>query len=670
MRERVGELVGGVGAGDVGDDLPLRLRADPARRRRAARLHARLHDLRRGRLAADAEALHGRARARPEALPAAGDPVARSRGAKNQLDRRRGLPRGARAASSRRPSPTSTRSTRSGCSRPTRWTSTTCWSARSTLLELFEDVRERWRSAFRYVLVDEYQDTNHAQYRLLQLLVRRARQPDGRRRRRPVDLRLPRAPTSATSSTSSATSPSAEVVKLEQNYRSTQTILSAANAVVARQPRAARASALDRDRGRRAGAARRARRRARGGALRRRRDRAPRDEEDVRRERRRGLLPDQRAEPGARGHAGPLRGPLPGDRRHQVLRAGRDQGRARLPQPARQPRRPVSLLARIVNSPRRGIGDTHAGRGSLSHANTIGAADLGGRRPGRGGAGARRRGASRRSRASLETMDGLRERAEPTAPSPSCSRRCCARAATSRRSRPSARSRPRGGSRTSRSWSASRGEFDANREVEGDVRDRRRWRSSCSRSRSTPTRTRCARPRALVTLMTLHNAKGLEYDAVFIIGCEEGVFPHIALARRGRRGGGAAPLLRRHHPRPAAPLHDLGARAAPVRRRAATTCPRASSTSCPPSWPSATATAPRAGGLGASTAGRGPRRRRRRAARPGARARHRRRRRPRQLRRGRRDRGRAGRGGRRALRRRRLRAQADGRLRAASQGEV
>ena len=38
------------------------------------------------------------------------------------------------------------------------------------VLELFEDVRHRYRERFRWVLVDEYQDTNHAQYRLLQLL--------------------------------------------------------------------------------------------------------------------------------------------------------------------------------------------------------------------------------------------------------------------------------------------------------------------------------------------------------------------------------------------------------------------------------------------------------------------------------------------------------------------
>ncbi|HSO01019.1 MAG TPA: UvrD-helicase domain-containing protein, partial [Gaiellaceae bacterium] len=38
------------------------------------------------------------------------------------------------------------------------------------ILESFPDARKHWQNAFRYVLVDEYQDTNHAQYRLLQLL--------------------------------------------------------------------------------------------------------------------------------------------------------------------------------------------------------------------------------------------------------------------------------------------------------------------------------------------------------------------------------------------------------------------------------------------------------------------------------------------------------------------
>src|SRR2546425_11051398 len=37
-------------------------------------------------------------------------------------------------------------------------------------LERFPEARERWQKAFRYILVDEYQDTNHAQYRFLQLL--------------------------------------------------------------------------------------------------------------------------------------------------------------------------------------------------------------------------------------------------------------------------------------------------------------------------------------------------------------------------------------------------------------------------------------------------------------------------------------------------------------------
>jgi DNA helicase-2/ATP-dependent DNA helicase PcrA len=43
------------------------------------------------------------------------------------------------------------------------------------LLETFPEARERWQKAFRYILVDEYQDTNHAQYRLLQLLAEKHR---------------------------------------------------------------------------------------------------------------------------------------------------------------------------------------------------------------------------------------------------------------------------------------------------------------------------------------------------------------------------------------------------------------------------------------------------------------------------------------------------------------
>ncbi len=37
----------------------------------------------------------------------------------------------------------------------------------------------------------------------------------------------------------------------------------------------------------------------------------------------------------------------------------------------------------------------------------------------------------------------------------------------------------------------------------------------------------------IVTLMTLHNAKGLEYDTVFVIGMEDGVFPHLRAIEAG-----------------------------------------------------------------------------------------------------------------------------------------
>jgi DNA helicase II / ATP-dependent DNA helicase PcrA len=100
------------------------------------------------------------------------------------------------------------------------------------LLELFPDVADRYQQAFRWILVDEYQDTNHAQYRLLQLLAGKERNVcvvgdddqsvysfRGADINNILDFERD--------------FPGAHVVKLEQNYRSTQTILSAANAVVA-----------------------------------------------------------------------------------------------------------------------------------------------------------------------------------------------------------------------------------------------------------------------------------------------------------------------------------------------------------------------------------------------------------------------------------------------------
>ena len=74
------------------------------------------------------------------------------------------------------------------------------------VLERFPEALAKWRKAFRYVMVDEYQDTNHAQYRLLQLLAGEHRNlmvvgdPDQSRSTRSEE------PTSATSSTSSRTS--------------------------------------------------------------------------------------------------------------------------------------------------------------------------------------------------------------------------------------------------------------------------------------------------------------------------------------------------------------------------------------------------------------------------------------------------------------------------------
>lgn len=103
------------------------------------------------------------------------------------------------------------------------------------LFREFPDVREHYQDRFRYIMVDEYQDTNHAQYELVRLLAAKYRNicvvgddDQGIYSWRGADLRnildFEREYDDAT------------VVKLEQNYRSTQNILDAAHTIISRLP--------------------------------------------------------------------------------------------------------------------------------------------------------------------------------------------------------------------------------------------------------------------------------------------------------------------------------------------------------------------------------------------------------------------------------------------------
>jgi DNA helicase-2/ATP-dependent DNA helicase PcrA len=121
------------------------------------------------------------------------------------------------------------------------------------VLQAFPEVAEHYRRRFRHVLVDEYQDTNHAQYVLVRELVGHSAlmTADGDVVREgsavpPSELCVVGDADQSIYAFRGANIrnilqfeqdyPDATVVLLEQNYRSTQTILSAANAVIARNP--------------------------------------------------------------------------------------------------------------------------------------------------------------------------------------------------------------------------------------------------------------------------------------------------------------------------------------------------------------------------------------------------------------------------------------------------
>ncbi len=119
------------------------------------------------------------------------------------------------------------------------------------LLQAFPDVRENYRRRFRHVLVDEYQDTNHAQYSLIQQLCGQSFEIDtaleeqgaeAAERVEPSELMVVGDADQSIYAFRGADIrnimdfeqdfPDATTILLEQNYRSTQTILSAANSVI------------------------------------------------------------------------------------------------------------------------------------------------------------------------------------------------------------------------------------------------------------------------------------------------------------------------------------------------------------------------------------------------------------------------------------------------------
>jgi DNA helicase-2/ATP-dependent DNA helicase PcrA len=395
------------------------------------------------------------------------------------------------------------------------------------VLETSEEARERWRRTFRHVLVDEYQDTNHAQYRLLQLLTEEhgnlmvvGDEDQSVYGFRHADIR--------NILDFERDFPDAEVVKLEQNYRSTQTILSAANAVVERNRerrpkqlwteiaggKPIQLSELSDEHEEARWVAGEIERLA--------------EEEGVLRE---DVAVFYRTNAMSRVLEDTLvRFELP----YQVIGGTKFYERAEIKDAVAY----LSLLAnpadqvsfaRVVNSPRRGIGDTSQGR-LASHANTTGLPiwEVAGRAeevPGLSGA------AIKAIARFHETMEALRERAD-TAPVSGLLEGVLREAGYMDALAAERTVEAEGRIENLEELVGVAAEFDANREVEGegDVSPLEEFLQQISLYTE---QDGLREEESLITLMTLHNAKGLEYDTVFIVGCEDGAFPHMRALEEG-----------------------------------------------------------------------------------------------------------------------------------------
>jgi DNA helicase-2/ATP-dependent DNA helicase PcrA len=395
------------------------------------------------------------------------------------------------------------------------------------LLELFPDVREKYRRIFRWVLVDEYQDTNRAQYRMLQLLAEEHR-----------NLTVVGDDFQAVYSFRGADIrnileferdfPDAETVLLEQNYRSTQTILDAANGLIAHNE-SQKAKHLWTD-----------------GATGDKITVAELDDEhaearyvasEVNRLVEEGMPRDRiavfyRMNAQSRVLEDTLvRFDIP----YQVIGGTKFYERAEVKdavaylQLLANPADGVSF-SRVVNSPRRGIGQQTEAR-ILSHANTLGSDvwDVFSNPPAIPGLGAAALKAVGRF---AEAMGALREKAERNGPVAELLEAVLRETGYVEALEAERTVEAEGRVENLEELVGVAGEFDANRAMEGEG-EMTPLEEFLAQISLVSEQDNLRDAESLATLMSLHNAKGLEYDAVFVIGCEEGVFPHSRSVEEG-----------------------------------------------------------------------------------------------------------------------------------------
>jgi DNA helicase-2/ATP-dependent DNA helicase PcrA len=193
---------------------------------------------------------------------------------------------------------------------------------------------------------------------------------------------------------------------------------------------------------------------------------------------------------------------------------------------------PADLVSfqRIVNSPRRGIGNTTQGR-LAAHANTTGlpiweVIERVEEVPGLSGK------AIKNVSRFYETMAGLRERAEEEGPVATLLEAVLNESGYLEALAAERTVEAEGRAENLEALVAGAAEFDLEREREGEseIAPLEEYLQQISLYSDQDS---LREEQELVTLMTLHNAKGLEYDTVFIVGCEDGAFPHMRALEEG-----------------------------------------------------------------------------------------------------------------------------------------